>query len=274
MQISELYIYPVKSLAGISRDEVKITDRGFEHDRRWMLVDEFGRFITQREHPKLCLLGIQIIGDQLNVFDKQQERSIQFPLFINQGHSLQVSIWDDSCEAIFQDSPVHDWFSSFLGKNLRLVYMPDNTHREIDRKYAVDKDINSFSDGYPILIIGQSSLDDLNQRLDSPVGMNRFRPNLVYTGGKPFEEDTFKKFQIGDQVFHGVKPCARCILTTVDPDCGQLGKEPLQTLATFRKTNSKIYVGQNTIASKSGGHLKLGDHIQVIERKPAMNFDS
>lgn len=272
MHVSELYIYPVKSLSGIAQAEVKITERGFEMDRRWMMVDENGRFITQREYPQLCLLGTQLVGDFIEVFSKNQNSRIQFPIILKDGHELRVNIWDDICDAIYPDSEIHSWLSSFLGINVRLVYMPDSSRRSVDPDYAIDDNINSFSDGYPILVIGQSSLDVLNTKLPSPIGMNRFRPNVVFQEGAPFEEDTWKKFKIGGSCFHGVKPCSRCILTTVDPECGQTGKEPLQTLATFRKTNNKIYFGQNVIPADKGGVIKLGDEIQVLERKRELQF--
>lgn len=250
-----------------------VTERGFQFDRRWMLVDEQGRFITQRAYPRLCLLGLKLTGDFVEVFHHQQDSSMQFPLVMEAGQSMRVSIWDDVCLAIYADSPIHDWFSAFLGMKVRLVYMPDQTRRLIDTDYSINADINSFSDGYPILVVGQTSLDDLNAKLLNPVGMNRFRPNLVFQNGDPFEEDTWRKFQIGDTVFYGVKPCSRCILTTVDPECGQTGKEPLQTLATFRKTNNKIYFGQNVIPGSVGSVLKLGDSIRVLEVKKALQFD-
>lgn len=273
MQISELYIYPVKSLAGIAQSQVKITDRGFEMDRRWMMVDQNGRFITQREYPRLCLLQTELVGDSIEVYDAYRDSRVQFPIVLKEGEEMRVTIWEDVCEAISPNTDIHEWFSAFLGIQVRLVYMPEHSRRPVDPDYSIDADINSFSDGYPILVIGQSSLDMLNSKLQSPVGMNRFRPNVVFNGGVPFEEDTWKKFKMGDSYFHGVKPCSRCILTTVDPECGQTGKEPLQTLATFRKTNTKIYFGQNVIPADKGAIIKLGDEIQVLERKRALQFD-
>jgi len=147
--------------------------------------------------------------------------------------------------------------------------MPEATRREIDPKYAQNGEAVSFADGYPYLIISQGSLDDLNSRLTEPITMTRFRPNLVVSDCPAYDEDTWLDFHLGDIPFYGPKPCARCVLTTIDPDTGQTGKEPLRTLTSYRNRNNKILFGQNAIA-KSTGVLRVGDTITMLEKGNAL----
>ncbi len=151
----------------------------------------------------------------------------------------------------------------------RLVYMPDATNRRVDKAYASYDEITSFSDAYPISLIGQLSLDDLNTRLQEPVPINRFRPNIVFTGGEPFEEDTMEEFSINDIKFSGVKLCARCVVTTINQDDGEKGNEPLKTLATYRMRNNKIYFGHNLL-HKGSGVISVGDELEIIKTKAGL----
>ncbi len=271
LELSEIWIYPVKSLGGISLPQANVSDRGLEYDRRWMLVDENGVFLTQREHHELALFQTEIDDDFLTIGhkEKQQKRlklSLNSPL--SPGLSkMEVKVWSDSVMAVEVSEQASDWFSDILGFKVHLVYMPDESRRSVDMDFAVNPDdITSFSDGFPFLIIGQSSLDDLNSRLEEAVPMNRFRPNFVFTGGNPYEEESWKKFSIGDLVFYGVKPCARCVVTTIDQDKGvQTGKEPLLTLSKYRREGSKVLFGQNVIA-KQTGTVKVGDGVVVDEQ--------
>ena len=148
-------------------------------------------------------------------------------------------------------------------RSCRLVYFPEVNQRPVDEKYRIENDQVSLADGYPYLIIGQSSLDDLNSKLTNPLPMNRFRPNFVFTGGKPFEEDNWRNFAIGKSRFAGVKPCGRCVLTTVNQETTERGTEPLATLATYRRTNNKIYFGQNLLALTCHD-IYEGDTIELV----------
>ncbi|HWK03833.1 MAG TPA: MOSC N-terminal beta barrel domain-containing protein [Puia sp.] len=262
LSVSELYIYPIKSLGGISLPTASLTDRGFEYDRRWMLVDNDNRFLSQREIPAMALLQVELDDQGLLIRHKTRE---QAPLLIPlqpQGESCIVEVWDDRCPANYVSQQVDQWFTTTLQTPCRLVYMPDTSRRHVDGRYAIDKEIVSFADGYPLLLIGQASLDDLNTRLTSPVPMNRFRPNIVFTGGTPFQEDDLKEFTIGDITFFGVKRCARCIITTIDQDTIARSKEPLRTLNEYRKMNNKIYFGQNLLFQGTGA-LSIGDLIKI-----------
>ena len=261
--ISGLYIYPVKSLGGISLPYAEVTDRGLKYDRRWMLVDEENCFLTQREYPQMALLKMAIEEDGLRV-THPVKGAVTIPFEPHNHASEEVIIWNDTCAGVFVSSELDKWFSDAIGINCRLIYMPENTRRQVDLTYAPEGFITSFADAYPFLLIGQSSLDDLNGRMAEQLPMNRFRPNIVFTGGEPFEEDLMKHINIAGIDFYGVKLCARCVLTTVNQQTAVKGKEPLKTLATYRFKNNKILFGQNLI-HKGTGILTVGDTLSVSE---------
>jgi uncharacterized protein YcbX len=245
--------------------EAQVEERGFKYDRRWMLVDQSGEFLTQRQHPQLALLQVALSESQLEVFSKgDPSQRIAFDLDLASNQELLVSIWGDQVLARVVSAEVSRWFSDFLQMDLDLVVMPESSHRKMDPRYAVQGESVSFADGMPYVIIGQSSLDELNQRLEVPVSMDRFRPNLVFSGGEAYAEDQFKQLQIGEVEFQVVKPCARCVLITVNQQTGEKGKEPLATLATYRTVNNKIYFGQNAVAL-APGIVRVGDPIQQLK---------
>ena len=244
---------------------VKLTDRGLEHDRRWMLVDENNQFLTQRDFPRMALLKTAIKESKLIVFEKGQgEDSLILDIDPSFGEFLKVDVWGDNCEAQHISTTADFWFSRKLNRNVKLVYMPASSRRQVDKAYALQDDITSFSDGYPVLLIGQSSLDDLNSRLDEPVPMNRFRPNIVFSGGMPYQEDEMKHFKVNDLEFFGVKPCGRCVITTINQDSATAGKEPLSTLSKYRAVNNTVNFGQN-ILHKGDGRIHVGDEIRLIK---------
>ncbi len=270
MQVSQLYIYPIKSLGGIALQTVEVTDRGFQYDRRWMLIDTNNRFISQREVAEMALLKVNINSSGLEVFhiaNPSDILKVQFGPY--NGLSLNVSVWDTGCNATLVSEAADSWFSKKLNIECRLVYMNDEDKIQIDEKYNINNRINSFSDGFPILIASEASLNDLNNRLDEALPMNRFRPNLVISGTKPFEENEIKEFTIGDIHFFGVKPCARCVVTTIDQSNAVKGKEPLKTLATYRNYNNKILFGENVIAMQTGS-ISVGDAVRVLQTKEAL----
>ncbi|GCC53642.1 MOSC domain-containing protein [Chryseotalea sanaruensis] len=248
LRLTEIWIYPIKSLGGIRFKQANVFEKGLQYDRRWMLVDEAGKFLTQRVHPIMALFKVSIEGDTLTITHTQiqQSHSVSLhPQLIQQ--SQPVTIWDDTVLAYEVSETSSQWFSALLGIKCKLVYFPEENNRAVDRRYATTENV-SLADGYPFLIIGQASLDDLNSRLEKVVSMNRFRPNFVFTGGNPFEEDAWKEFSIGANRFVGVKPCSRCVLITVDQNTAQKSDEPLRTLSTYRKKDNKIYFGQNLLA--------------------------
>ncbi len=272
--ISHLYVYPVKSLGGIELTSALLTDRGFEHDRRWMLIDKENRFMTQRVYPQMALLQTLISDNELQVFEKRNElEKISLGLHPMNGEVVNVQVWDDVCEALLISEDADHWFSQKLNQNCKLVFMPAATKRRVDVDYALQGDINGFSDAFPLLMIGQASLDDLNSKLEKPIPMNRFRPNIVFTGGSAFEEDTMKHFKVNGTDFYAVKPCARCVITTTDQETGIAAKEPLKTLSTYRAANNKVYFGQNILYKKEG-IIKVGDELKIVQTKAALQLNT
>jgi len=266
LTISELYIYPIKSLGGIALNSATLTDRGFEHDRRWMLVDDNNQFITQREVTAMALLKPQLTEQGLLIKNSQVAgEELLVPFEPTMPGTTMVDVWSNRCRAQQVSEQANAWFSKQLGISCKLMYMPDTTNRFVDGRYAHNKEITSFSDGFPLLMIGQASLDDLNSRLTAPLPMNRFRPNVVFTGGTPFLEDTMKQFEINGITFFCVKPCARCVMTTIDQQSGAKAKEPLTTLSTYRKKNNKILFGQNLLY-KGRGAIAIGNIITIQEK--------
>jgi uncharacterized protein YcbX len=265
-KLTSIYIYPIKSLGGISLQSSLALEKGLEHDRRWMLIDDSNRFISQREHPQLALLKVEFTDGGFIIYHKDDKaKHIKIPFNINSANELDVSIWDDVCTALHYNDDVDVWFSAMLHINCRLVFMPENSNRLVDPMYTSNNETVSFSDGYPFLIIGEESLIDLNSKADDIILMNRFRPNLVFSGGVAFDEDKFSIFKIGSAIFKGTKPCARCVLTTINQETSIKGKEPLKTLATYRSVNNKVLFGQNLILIEQG-NVSLGEELFFIEK--------
>lgn len=244
--LSEIWIYPVKSLGGIRLSSSEVREKGLRFDRRWMLIDEEGKFLTQRAQPQMALFKLAKYDHAFEIsFGKD---SLELPLDIpSSGKERTAVIWRDNVSVCEAPDYLHRWFSDRIGFPCRLVAFPESNPRPVDAAYRLANENVSLADGYPILIIGQSSLDDLNTRLDLPVPMNRFRPNLVFTGGLPYEEDNWRNFRVGQNALLGVKTCGRCVLTTVDQATGVMGKEPLLTLSRYRKKDDRICFGQNVI---------------------------
>lgn len=259
MKLQDIYIYPIKSLGGIRLATAQLEERGIQHDRRWMLVDAQGRFLSQRSHPHMALLEVSVLPGGLQITHKTDRgQSILVPFTPETNRMIPVSIWEDQVSGQVVSETAARWFSEMLDMSCELVMMPEKIQRKIDPKYAVKGETVSYADAMPYLLIGQASLDDLNARLEIPVPMNRFRPNLVFSGGTPYEEDGWKTLRIGDAAFKITKPCARCVLTTVDQDTGKKGKEPLRTLAGYRNVEGKVLFGQNMLLLE-GSILHVGD---------------
>ncbi|MCX2584197.1 MOSC domain-containing protein [Pedobacter sp. MR22-3] len=262
-QLTDIYIYPIKSLGGIRVEQALMEDEGLQYDRRWMLVDHEGTFVTQRKHTLLSLLQVHIEDDRLYVSHKLKENlKISFQLDETTGKRIEVRVWDDAAVGLEVSKSVNDWFTAYLQFEVKLVRMSEDDKILVDPRYAANGEVKSFSDGYPSLLIGQSSLDALNEKLTKPVKMNRFRPNLVFSDGKAHIEDDFKTFSLGNVLFTAVKPCARCVLITVNQETGIQGKEPLKTLAGYRTFNQKVMFGQNLL-HKGTGIIHVGDELKI-----------
>ncbi len=262
--VTEITIYPIKSLGGISLQSAIVEERGLQHDRRWVLADEQNRFMTQRDNEQMALIDVSVEPDGLKVSHRLKKIAPLIVPFKPQTTDNQIiTIWDDAVNAIRVNDEADAWFSAVIGKKCHLFYQPDNSIRLTDPRYSITKEEHtSFSDGYPILIIGQASLDNLNERLDEKITMKRFRTNLVFSGGEAHEEDEWKYFKVGDTKLVGVKPCARCIMTTINPETAEKGKEPLRTLNKYRNFGNKILFGQNLLVVETG-RVSVGDLIEL-----------
>jgi uncharacterized protein len=270
LQLSQINIFPVKSLDGYSPTSAIVEKRGLQYDRRWLITEPDGTFMTQRTNGRMALLRAVVADGFLRIEEKENPQNhLKIALDTEGGkkdnwqsamgnqlwgdkhskpsNAVKVQVWDDSIEAVRVSDEADAFLSDFLGKKCQLVTMPDWSERVLDPDYNTGGDIVSFADAYPFLIIGEASMRDLNERLDIPLSIRRFRTNFVFSGGQPFEEDDFGKFKIGDVDFIGLKRCARCVLTTRDPDTGQKGREPLHTLQTFRQRGTKIIFGENVV---------------------------
>lgn len=269
MQLSHINIFPVKSLDGYSPEKAVVEKRGLQYDRRWLITEPDGTFMTQRTNAKMALLKATIEDDFLVISEKQNLQNLVKIGLTTEGVDVAVTVWNDTVSASRTTTEADEFLSNFLGKSCFLTKMNDKNDRRVDEAYNLGDDIVSFADGYPFLIIGENSMRDLNERLDVPLSIRRFRTNFIFSGGAPFAEDMFKNFKIGDVDFVGVKPCARCVLTTRDPDSGVKGREPLATLQAYRSHGTKILFGQNVVfdAEKWSANalptVKIGDAITL-----------
>lgn len=267
LSLASIHVYPIKSLGGFQVDSARLTDRGLEHDRRWMLVDANGTFISQREVPTMACLHCSPFSNGFRVTDVRDDSSLDLPWTIDNGADRSVNVWNDGLSAIAAAPGISSWFVKKLGIDATLVFMQDGTERKVDPRYA--EGITSFSDGFPYLIVSQASLDDLNEWIPiaERVPMDRFRPNLVIGGGGAFQEDDWREMIIGGSRFALVKPCARCAITTTDQRTGERGREPLRTLATYRRRGSsnvhKVDFGMNAMCM-GHGTIDVGDPITMV----------
>ena len=264
--VSGITRYPAKSMAGVELATALIEPRGLQHDRRFMLVDEDGSFLTARKHPDMLRVTCHQEGWQV-LITAPGVTAAKFA-FDGKGLIASVMIWQDQVKATAVSTGADAWFSSYLGFPCQLVFMGPDSHRPVDPAYGQPSDEVSFADGYPILIIAQASLDALNARLDQPLGMRRFRPNLVLSHCPAYAEDDWRLIRIGNDVeLELVKHCSRCVLTTLDPETGERhpDKEPLRTLATYRRgEGGKVNFGMNAIPRRTG-QIKLGDSVSLLK---------
>ena len=266
MRVTELTIYPIKSLGGIAVESAHVETRGLKHDRRWMLIDQQGKFVSQREYPKLALTTVAFSGDGLLV-NAPGMSPLLVPFNLMSSVPTPVRVWNDRCEGRKVDDSADSWFSDYLANPVSLVVMPEFSRRPAKRAVHPDDEL-SFADGYPILLIGQSSLDDLNSRLETPILMNRFRPNIVVSEAEPYEEDGWVEFTIGTELLHGVSNCSRCVMTTIEQETATRNTEPLHTLAKYRLRGQKIIFGRNLIPG-STGWIHVGDEVLIARRTTA-----
>jgi uncharacterized protein YcbX len=259
--VAALHVYPVKGCRGLSLDTARVERRGLAHDRRWMLVDDDGEFVTQRTEPRLARIEVAVEGESLILStDGHGARRVARPPL--DGPRRRVRVWDDEVDAIDAGTDVAAWLGGVLETETSLVFMPETTSRPVRPKYGHPDDVVSFADGFPLLFTTTSSLDDLNARLREPLPMSRFRPNIVVEGTAPWAEDGWTRLRVGELEVRVVKACDRCAVTTIDQLTGARGVEPLRTLAAFRERDKKVYFGVNAIPNATGT-IRVGDAVAV-----------
>ncbi len=264
IQLSNLTYYPIKACRGFDVAESQVERMGLANDRRMMVVTPAGEFLTQREYPRLALVTPAVKNGMVTLSAPNFD-SLQFGIQ-STGTPTSVNIWKSKdVSAIDQGDESAQWLSDWLGVSVRLAHVADGFKRKLNPAYAINADDHTgFADGYPILIISEESLLDLNSRLDSAVPMNRFRPNIVVKGCAPFAEETWKRIRIGGVEMALVKPCARCMVTTIDKDTLAKSKEPLKTLSTYRKQELGVIFGMNIIPLNEGV-VRVGMSVEVLE---------
>lgn len=266
MRVSQLFYYPVKSLAGISSVSLNINEWGPSRDRRLMLVDESGEFITQRKHHLMALITVCDTPQGL-LFEyakHSQKVYLPWPDLTRRSQSIMVKIWDDVVIGQVIEGDVNHWLSGIFNEPIRLVYMDETEHRQVDVRYAKQGVRTSFSDGFPFLLMSQSSIDFLQQHYKGIVDIRQFRPNIVVNGCEPFAEDSIKRIAINNIEFDLVKPCSRCVIPSIDIKTGKMQKDFMKVLLAHRKIGSEIVVGQN-MTHVGNGYVSVGDAVEILE---------
>ena len=266
--LSALNVYPVKGFKGIALTEARATERGIEHDRRWMLVGPAGEMLTQREYPKMATVWTEIGEDALTL-SAPDVSSVDVPLVAPPGLAVRAEVWGTPCEAVAASGEADAWLSDYLGVRCRLLYMPESSRRHSTKRFTGnDERLVGFADGFAYLIVGEASLADLNARLavrgHAALPMNRFRPNLVVAGSDAYAEDGWSEIRIGEAVLKSAKPCGRCQVTTTDQATGEVkGPEPLATLSSFRESKDfGAMFGMNLVTLKPG-RVRVGDTVEL-----------
>ncbi len=274
IRLSRIRVYPLKGAAGIDLHETELDEFGIPGDRRWMLTDQAGGFLSQRSHPRLCLIRSSRVGPipgELPAGDEGLDFTLEAPgmdpLFL---HPVASEVWSevrlhkDKLSVMSGYDEEDRWFSEFLGEPCHLVFIPREVNRAVDPEFAPGFRVG-LADAYPLHLATEESLQDLNRKLTCETSMLRYRPNLVVTGGRPWEEDEWRILDVGAVRLRLVKPCARCAVTTVDQATATRGQEPLLGLRDFRLWKGKAYFGQNAVAEKTG-RFRVGQHVHIVER--------
>ena len=263
MIVDALFVHPIKSCAGIAVPRARLTSRGLEHDRRWMVTDEAGTFLTQRTLPAMQGITVAIAGGQLQV-SRAGAPPLTLPLLWADGARVPFEVWGHHGVAVRHDEG-SAWFSRVLERPVQLVCMPDDVERPVKPSHARPGDLVSFADAFPLLVVNRASLDDLNRRSNFRTDVRRFRPNLVVAGAAPWAEDDWRALRVGATTTLRLPVgCARCTIPSIDPDTLEITKEPLRTLASFRTRDHEVWFGVNAIAD-GGGELAVGDEVTLLE---------
>ena len=262
MRLASIHVYPLKGARGIALEASEVLAGGLLHDRRFMIVGPNNRFVTQRERPKLALVSTALAGTHLVVGVPSGE-AFEIPLAPN-GPRRRVQVWSDAIDATVVESSANAMLSRHLGLECTIVFMPPDVVRTVEAPHGRAGDRVGFADAYPVLVASMASLDDLNTRLDHPIPMDRFRPNLVVEGGVAFEEEAHAGVRVGALTFRTPKRCARCSVTTVDQRTAEVGKEPLRTLAKYRFDANSVNFAMNAIPD-GPGTVSVGDDVVYLD---------
>jgi uncharacterized protein len=271
-RLTSIHVYPLKACRAADVGQARVEPWGLAGDRRWLLVETAGRFISQREEPTLALVTVRYAdgcGTITVSAAGHPALSVTPPSEAGGAEMLPVTVWDSAVKAAAAGGPADAWFSCYLGRPVRLVYLDDPTRRAVDPDYGAAGDVVSFADGYPLLLTSTSSLDALCDWLvssgDEPVPMNRFRPSVVVTGADPWAEDGWGRVRIGEVGFRVAKPCGRCVVTTIDQATAERGRQPLMMLGRHRRFGQELVFGQNLIPD-TPGRIRVGDPVEILER--------
>ena len=271
--LSAINRFPVKSCRGWSVDSAVVEPWGLAGDRRWMVVDEAGEFITAREANRLVLVHPEITSDGLRLTAPDLP-SLDVPRPDPVGQ-VPVALWSSRLTAAPAGPEADAWFSKAIERTARLVYLDDPTKRSTSPEFSEPDDRVSFADGYPLLVATEASLAALNdvvversEGAHPPLPMTRFRPNLVIAGSDAWAEDDWRRIRIGDAVFRAVKGCARCVITTIDPDTAVREKEPIASLARIRRWDGATWFGVNLVPDTAGVTIRVGDEVEVLDAVP------
>jgi uncharacterized protein YcbX len=260
MHISQLWQYPVKSCRGLQQPMLPLVAGGLFGDRRWMIVGNQYQFLTQRQLPNMVKIFAVLEEGELRLRFDDQKLSVPAP---SADKLIDVTVWEDQCQAMSVEASIDAVLSEWLEHPVHLVYMPETALRQVDKTYAQEGDQVSFADGFPLLLISEASLEDLNSKLESPVEMERFRPNIVVADCEPYAEDSWKTIRIGGILFDLVKPCSRCVIPSVNLYSAEKEQKVLEGLAKHRKRDNKVFFGQNVI-QRNSGILYLNDTVEVV----------
>ncbi len=269
VRLTSIHIYPMKAARAVDLDESVVEPWGLMGDRRWLLVDEDGRFVSQREEPSLARVVVNCGPGMISVSAAGfPGRQVAAPAASDGQDMMKVTVWSSTVLAAAAGPEGDAWFSAYLGRPVRLVYLDDPTRRPVDPQYGRDGDVVSFADGYPLLLTSTASLDELGRWLtvdgEPLVPMTRFRPSAVVTGAPPWAEDRWRRIRIGAVEFRVVKPCGRCVVTTTDQITGERGPQPLKMLGRRRRFGQELVFGQNMIPD-GPGVIRAGDPVEILE---------
>lgn len=263
--IHSLHIYPIKSCQGIQYDSVELTDTGFKYDRHWMLVNKQGEFLSQRKFPQMARVQTVITEHSLVISTPDVKEHLEIPLFSNSTTQIPVNIWNDRCSANIVSLQASQWFSDCLGIQCDLVYLAETEHRLVDPDYATNKQRVGFADGFPLLIVSRSTSDLLSEKLNENININRFRANIVIGGCEAHAEDSWSSITVNNIDIQLAKLCSRCVIPSIDQQSASKHDSLLKTLASYRRHDGKIYVGQNGL-HLSNGVISVGQAISVSKK--------